>query len=130
MALHAGAYLAANPGRVCPAGEMARALSVSQAHLVKVLERLARAGLVRPARGPKGGFVLARAPERITLRNIFEAIEGRMTPIKCLMKQPVCAKRGCLLGTLLLELNCRTIEYLTKTTLAAPKAKGRKNKNA
>lgn len=119
MALHAGVYLASQGG-ARTAGEMAATLQVSEAHLVKVLQRLTRAGLVRTVRGPKGGYALARLPERVSLRKVFEAIEGPLAPVKCLLKHKVCNGRKCILGSVIQAINWRTMDYLTGTTLDAP----------
>ena len=119
MALHAGVYLAAWDGRACTAGEMAAALQVSEAHLVKVLQHLTRARLVRTTRGPKGGYTLARPSARVSLRDVFEAIEGPLAPVKCLLKHKVCKGRACILGDVIQVINRRTMAYLTTTTVGA-----------
>ncbi len=126
IGLHAGVYLAGNPERVCSAGEMAATLQVSEAHLVKVLQRLTRAGLVRTIRGPKGGYALARPAVRITLRDVLEAVEGRLAPVSCLLKHKVCRGRPCILGGLVEEVNSRSVDYMTAKTLAALADVGRR----
>ena len=93
-------------------------LHVSQAHLSKVLQRLSKAGLVRPLRGPRGGFTLARSASRITLLDVFEAIEGPLQPSGCLLSHPICEDRGCILGGLLESTNRKVREYLTGTRLS------------
>jgi Rrf2 family protein len=45
-------------------------------YLEQIFQRLRRAELVTGKRGPGGGYVLARAPGAITLREIVEAVEG------------------------------------------------------
>jgi Rrf2 family protein len=45
-------------------------------YLEQIFQRLRRAKLVTGKRGPGGGYSLARAPGRITLRDIVEAVEG------------------------------------------------------
>jgi Rrf2 family protein len=45
-------------------------------YLEQIFQRLRRADLVRGKRGPGGGYVLAREPRAITLRDIVEAVEG------------------------------------------------------
>lgn len=118
IALHASVYMAARQEQVCPAGEMAQTLSVSEAHLVKVLQRLTRAGLVAPARGRHGGYRLAQPAGQITLLNVFEAIEGPLAIAKCLFRRQVCNGRQCILHGLIKNINSQTFSYLNKTTLA------------
>ncbi len=45
-------------------------------YLEQIFQRLRRARLVTGKRGPGGGYVLARPPEEISLRDILEAMEG------------------------------------------------------
>jgi Rrf2 family protein len=45
-------------------------------YLEQIFQRLRRAKLVRGKRGPGGGYVLARPPAEITLRDVIEAVEG------------------------------------------------------
>jgi len=119
LALHAGVYLAACGGVLCSARRMAAELKVSPAHLVKVLQRLEHAGLVRATRGPRGGYGLARPASRIRLQDLFEVLEGPLTPVSCLMRHTTCAGRPCVLGGLIQALNDQIIGYLSGTTLEA-----------
>jgi FeS assembly SUF system regulator len=59
------------------ANELAVALHLGLPTVSKVLKRLARHGLVVSIRGQRGGYSLARAPERITLADVLDAIEER-----------------------------------------------------
>ena len=52
------------------AGELARQMGAPANYLSKTLHQLARAGVVSSTRGKHGGFVLARAPHRITLAEV------------------------------------------------------------
>ena len=58
LALHTLALLASRPGVILSTHKIAKRLEASEAHLAKVLQRLARMGLVRSIRGARGGFVL------------------------------------------------------------------------
>lgn len=49
----------------------------------KVLKKLARAGVVMSQRGAKGGYALARHPDRIGVNEIIEAIEGPIAVTEC-----------------------------------------------
>jgi Rrf2 family iron-sulfur cluster assembly transcriptional regulator len=46
-------------------------------YLEQIFQRLRRARLVTGKRGPGGGYVLARPPGEITLRDVVEAVEGQ-----------------------------------------------------
>ncbi|MEE8164576.1 MAG: Rrf2 family transcriptional regulator [Myxococcota bacterium] len=51
---------------------------IPQRFLEQIFQRLRKAGLVRGKRGPGGGYVLSRPPEQISLREVFEAVEGSL----------------------------------------------------
>ena len=119
LAMHAGVYLAVNNHKkVLSTREIANTLGASEHHLSKVLQRLTRAGLVNPIRGPRGGFVLGRAPDKITLLEVYEAIEGHFAATNCLLSTRICKGKKCILGGLLERLNQETREYLKRTKLS------------
>ncbi len=130
IALHAAAYLAANGGRLASAKEIARAISASEAHLAKVLQRLAKAGVVASVRGPRGGFTLSRAPEKTPLLAVYEAIEGPLEVCSCLFSTPICGGKRCIFRGLVRSLNEQVHEYLNRTTLAEAAAVYRRENNA
>jgi len=69
--------------------DIAASLRVPRNYLSKTLHALTRAGVLRSARGPKGGFQLADPPHRMTLARVvgpFEPAGER----RCLVGRPVC----------------------------------------
>jgi len=112
LAFHAVVYLAAAGDRLISNGEMAENLKVSENHLSKVLQRLTRAGLVRSIRGPKGGYVLNRPAQDITLLEVYEAIEGKLVTGDCLLEEPACDRQKCILGGLLKSVDSQVRDYL------------------
>ena len=50
-------------------------------YLEQIFQRLRRAKLVQGKRGPGGGYVLARPPGEITLRDVIEAVEGPLARV-------------------------------------------------
>src|SRR5881392_2452065 len=56
--------------------EIAERTSLPQPYLEQILLAVKGAGLVRSKRGVGGGYVLARAPEDITLAEIVSAVDG------------------------------------------------------
>src|SRR6266581_1109230 len=61
--------------------EIAERTSLPQPYLEQILLAVKGAGLVRSKRGVGGGYVLARAPEDITLAEIVAAVEGPQLPL-------------------------------------------------
>ncbi len=51
--------------------------------LAKILQRLARRGLVQAQNGPKGGYVLTRDPAEISIGEVVSAIEGPINIVSC-----------------------------------------------
>ena len=45
-------------------------------YLLKILQQLVRADVLRSKRGPRGGFTLARTADKISMLQIVEAVEG------------------------------------------------------
>ena len=114
IAIHAGYYLAAQDGTLKQAAEIAADLGVSRDHLSKVLQRLTKAGLVLPVRGPKGGFALTPAGRGGRLRDFVSAVDGLPAPGTCLLKKRICGGKGCLFGDFLAETHRRFEAALDK----------------
>lgn len=118
LALHAAAVKAGARGERVTVRRMVSALGVSEAHLAKVLQRLARSELVRGTRGPRGGFRLTRPPGQISLRDVYEAAEGDLEIERCLLGVPVCGRKECPAADLFEKLGREMIKALGKTTLS------------
>lgn len=63
-------------GRLAHIEELAKIEAVPANYLVQILSELRNGGLIASRRGKQGGYVLARAPEKITLYDIVKLIEG------------------------------------------------------
>jgi Rrf2 family protein len=119
LAMHAVVLMAADSKRPMAVGRAARRLNVSGAHLSKVLQRLSKAGLADSIRGPHGGFILAKSPGRITLLEVYEAIEGRREQSGCLFDGPGCGAPRCILGGLLERVDAQIGRYLSATRISS-----------
>ena len=117
LALHSMVALAADPDESIANRELASRLHASEAHLSKVLQRLAKSGLVRSIRGPNGGFMLGKPPDEISLLDVYESIDGRLVPSGCLFNAPIWDGGNCILGGLLEVVDKQTREYLARTKL-------------
>jgi FeS assembly SUF system regulator len=70
-------HMAAFPERQFSANEIAVALELGVPTVSKVLKALTRHGLVASIRGSHGGYALSRAPDRITIAQIVDALEDQ-----------------------------------------------------
>ena len=83
----------ARPGRPVSLADIAGAQHLSLAYLEQLFGHLRRAGLVASARGPGGGYRLARLPEAIAIADIIEAVDEPIRATRCEGDAP-----GCLAG--------------------------------
>ena len=78
-ALVAVGYIAKNykDGTVL-AARISKEYGIPLEYLLKILQQLVRANVLRSKRGPRGGFFLARPAEDITMLQAIEAVDGPM----------------------------------------------------
>lgn len=65
---------------------------LSRKHLHALLAILKSGGLVRSVRGPGGGFLLSRPPDRISLGEVLELLEGPFSLVDCVADRRVCGR--------------------------------------
>ena len=121
LGLHAAAFLAREDASVASARGIARALGASQAHLSKVLQRLTKAGIVESLRGPGGGYELARPARGISLKQVYEAIEGPLDASICPFEIPACRAATCVLGDKFVRKGRELVKHLAGTPLSSLK---------
>ena len=63
--------------------EIARAEAISPAYVEQLMMPLKVAGIVASHRGRAGGFSLARDPETISIADVLQAVEGKVTVAPC-----------------------------------------------
>ncbi len=64
--------------------EIADTQDIPENYLRRLLIELKRGGLVASQKGPSGGYLLAKAPSRITMADVVEIVEGDYVPVECL----------------------------------------------
>ena len=89
-------HLATHDDRLCSIAEIARAYAISENHLMKVVNMLARAGLVRATRGRGGGLALARPATEIRIGEVVRHGEKDMPLVDCASCRiaPACGLSG------------------------------------
>lgn len=66
------------------AKRIAETFNIPHELLAKILQRLAKNGLIVSHNGPKGGYVLTEAPDKITVGQVIRALEGPINIVSCL----------------------------------------------
>ncbi|WP_067201432.1 RrF2 family transcriptional regulator [Microbacterium sp. XT11] len=82
--LHTAAVIAQLPdGATVSAAQLAEHFGVPGPYLSKQLAKLVRAGILTGSTGPRGGFRLARDPQRISMLDLVVAVDGGGNPYVC-----------------------------------------------
>ena len=87
-----------------PLAEIAKRQDLSAKYLEQLIILLKGAGLIRSARGRRGGYMLARNPEDINMGEIIETLVGRLALVDCVAepelceRSPECPTRGIWVG--------------------------------
>ena len=100
-AVRALSYLAAQEAnRVVPRNEIRDRQRIPPHFLSKILRKLVTAGYLVSVPGARGGFRLRAAARSITMRNVYECIEGPLCLMECIEDDeaycrfaPVCTQR-------------------------------------
>ena len=87
MACH---ILARNVGTPVSASTLEEKIAVSGKYLEKIMRMLSGRGIVTASRGTNGGYLLAKAPEQITIGEIVRTLEDDMILIECVHKDAKC----------------------------------------
>jgi Rrf2 family transcriptional regulator, cysteine metabolism repressor len=92
---------------------------ISGKYLEQIFSTLHGAGLVNTVRGRKGGYLLARPPDTIRLKEIITVLEGPCTLVDCVTDQAVCPKtEKCAARDIWSLLSNKMEELLSGFTLA------------
>jgi Rrf2 family protein len=113
-------YLASEaPAGVASARVIAEKYEIPVELLAKVLQQMARVGLVAAQKGAHGGYKLGRAASTITLADIVEAIDGPLAITACGRNDDPCDQYGsCTVRDPLSRVKDKILTVLQTTTLA------------
>jgi len=116
-------YCAAHPGRLITIAELAQRHAVSKNHLMKVVNDLARQGLLETTRGRGGGLRLSMSPASIRVGDVVRHCETDFRLVECFDSStntcsltPTCRLKGVLNAALLAyfkELDAKTLADIT-----------------
>ncbi len=100
--------------------DIAARQEISEKYLSNLIPALKNAGLVHSVRGSRGGFILARSPREITMKDILLVLEGPMCLVQCTEEPQVCHRSDtCAVRDIWSEVTARMLAPLESFTLAS-----------
>lgn len=111
-------YLAAKKtSQLSTIKEVTAAFDISRDHVMKIVQKLAKEGLIESIRGKSGGLKLGRDAADINLREVVTLMEVTLLPVNC--DEPKCLiKPGCQLSGILFAAQEMFLAHLGQYTLA------------
>jgi Rrf2 family protein len=119
-AIRAFVHLAQVPeGKFAMVKNIAEQEKIPAHFLAKILQQLARKGLLRSSKGPTGGFALRVEPGEIRLLDIVEALDGLAPYQQCASGLSECSdEMPCSMHDSWVALRGRIMDYLGRNTIA------------
>ena len=109
-------------GRPVRLSDISKREGISHAYLEQLFNRLKKVEVVRGRKGPGGGYVLAKAPERILMGEVIKAVEGEEKLFLCTEDHNAgesCQRYpGCTTHLLWEKLSVSFQDYLNSISLA------------
>lgn len=112
--------MASAPDRAFSTAELAEEFGLSRNHLIKIMQQLARGGIVETRRGGSGGAILRRDPADIRLGDVVRLLEQGQALVECFQHEGSgCTIDGCCrLKARLRRSETAFIDDLNASTLA------------
>ena len=128
-ALRIVSMLANAEGRL-DANTIAEKTSVSLRFALKILNKLTIGGIVASFKGAKGGYMLKKAPQEISLKDVIELIDGPIAIARCLESSETCSmisdKTACIYHHIFDKISLELSAKLKGITIADVLAKNYK----
>ncbi|MGZ5050529.1 MAG: SUF system Fe-S cluster assembly regulator [Methylobacter sp.] len=119
-------YMAKDRTQVRAAMEIAAMTGIAQPTVSKILKLLVNAGVLISTRGAKGGYMLAKMPEEISVATVISALEGPIALTECSISHQGCEQAsGCDIGAnwgLINQVIHNALESVTLADLIRPVA--------
>src|SRR6201987_6064013 len=112
LATHRGAH-------ACSANEISEEYGISTTLMAKVLQKLARHGVVAAKHGSRGGYQLAKDPSQISALDVISAIDGPVLITSCVTNHGNCdATERCSVREPLRRVNESILNVLGSVTIS------------
>lgn len=106
------------PGKCAMVKDIAKDEKIPAHFLAKILQSLARKGLLRSTRGPSGGFCLELPAPDLKLLTIVHAVDGLAAYERCVAGLPACSDdTPCPMHKDWSRLRTRILDYLERSSI-------------
>jgi FeS assembly SUF system regulator len=114
-----------NRGTSYSAADIAEVYRVSTPLMAKVLQKLAKGGLVAARHGSSGGYMLARDPSQITALDVIRVIDGPLFIASCVTSHGECdVSTTCSIREPIRQVNDSILAVLGKVTISQMAGEG------
>lgn len=111
--------MASDPDKMYTSIGISEILKIPKKYLQRLLTDLTRSGIITSIQGRNGGFVLSKKPNKITVANIVEAVEGLKDEVSCFFGFEKCALvEPCSMHNVWNETHHNILNLLKKTKLS------------
>lgn len=109
----------AEEGKLVPTKMISQNQSIPEVFLKKTIQLLANAGLIVTQRGTQGGIRLAVLASKITIADVFTAVEGRLAINVCLTEAYPCPRKSeCRVRGVLQRAQAALVAELSRESIA------------
>lgn len=99
--------------------DIAKEAGIPAPYLAKIIQLLAKRGIVNTQRGVGGGVTLARAPDQISLYDVAAALEDPVVLTRCMLGEAECSdERACPAHAFWTQHRGETVAFLCRTSIA------------
>lgn len=121
LALHTLSHMAGIPEQMRTSADIAEHSGTNPVVVRRVLGRLREAGLLTSEKGHAGGWRLARAPQEITLADVYLALDERLVASNQINDAPTCSVEHALhkrVSGVLEEIEQSLVQKLGETSIS------------
>lgn len=112
-------YIAQQEKDIVYTREIAESWELPESFLAKIFQRLSKNGILNSYRGVAGGFSLAKSPEKITIKEILDILQGITTIGWCEIDNAKCNRfENCALSKVLDKVRDDMKDIFENTTIA------------
>lgn len=98
--------------------DIAKRQGISEKYLGQLIPPLKTANLINSNRGAHGGYLLAREPSDITLKEVVKAVEGNHVLAECIIRPDICPRSDlCITRDVWEDMSAKMMGVLEEITL-------------